>query len=60
MKSGDGICESSRVAIDSTSSHEGDWGDFCAARVEVWHKDAQTGQETKLMEKIHRVEGWKR
>ena len=69
---GDRIYESSMVAIDSTSSfskivnqqeftiYEGDWGDYYAARVEVWHKDAKTGKETKLMEKVYRVEGWMR
>ena len=69
---GDRIYESSKVAIDSTSSfsklvnkqgftiYEGDWGDYYAARIEVWHKNAQTGQETKLMEKVYRVEGWMR
>ena len=69
---GDRIYESSKVAIDSTSSfskivnqqkftiYEGDWGDYYAARIEVWHKDAKTGQETKLMEKVYRVEGWMR
>ena len=66
------IYESIKVAIDSTSSfsklvnkqgftiYEGDWGDYYAARIEVWHKDAKTGKETKLMEKVYRVEGWMR
>lgn len=40
--------------------YEGDWGDYYAARIEVWHKDAQTGMERKLMEKVYRVEGWMR
>jgi len=39
--------------------YEGDWDDYYAARIEVWHKDA-AGEETKLMEKIYRVEGWMR
>jgi hypothetical protein len=68
----DRMYESSKVSIDSTSRfsklvdrqgftiYEGDWGDYYAARIEVWHKDAQTGQETKLMEKVYRVEGWMR
>ena len=68
----DEIYESSKVSIDSTFSfsklvdqqrftiYEGDWGDYYAARIEVWHKDAKTGQETKLMEKVYRVEGWMR
>ena len=69
---GDRIYDESKVAIDSTYSfsklvnqqrftiYEGDWGDYYAARIEVWHKNAQTGQETKLMEKVYRVEGWMR
>ena len=40
--------------------YEGDWGDYYAARVEVWHKDAATGEKTKLTEKTYRVEGWMR
>lgn len=40
--------------------YEGDWDDYYAARIEVWHKNAETGEETKLMEKIYRVEGWMR
>jgi hypothetical protein len=40
--------------------YEGDWGDYYAARIEVWHKNARTGEETKLLEKIYRVEGWMR
>ena len=40
--------------------YEGDWGDYYAARIEVWHKNASTGEETKLLEKIYRVEGWMR
>ena len=40
--------------------YEGDWEDYYAARIEVWHKNARTGEETKLLEKIYRVEGWMR
>ena len=66
------ISEASRVAIPSTTSfskvvekqcftiYPGDWGDYYAARIEVWHKDAKTGKERKLMEKVYRVEGWQR
>ncbi len=42
------------------SIYEGDWDDYYAARIEVWHKDARTGIETKLLEKVYRVEGWMR
>lgn len=39
---------------------EGDWGDYYAARIEVWFKNTNTGEEIKLLEKIYRVEGWER
>jgi hypothetical protein len=66
------ISAASIVAIPSTTSfsklvkgqrftiYRGDWGDYYAARIEVWHKDANTGKERKLMEKVYRVEGWER
>lgn len=40
--------------------YEGDWGDYYAVRVEVWHRDSATQQEVKLMEKVYRMEGWMR
>ena len=40
--------------------YEGDWGDYYAVRVEVWHKDSETRKEHKLMEKVYRMEGWMR
>ena len=39
--------------------YEGDWGDFYAVRVEVWHRPRH-GKEHKLMEKIYAMEGWMR
>ena len=39
---------------------EGDWEDYYAARIEVWHRDAKTGDERKVMEKVYRVEGYMR
>ena len=66
------VKERSTVPIESTYSfsqvvdkkeftiYEGDWGDYYAARIEVWHRDANTGKEKKLMEKVYRVEGWMR
>ncbi len=39
--------------------YEGDWGDYYAVRVEVWHKPTG-GKPHKLMEKIYRMEGWMR
>ena len=40
--------------------YEGDWEDYYAARIEVWHKDAATGKKTKLLDEVYRVEGWMR
>ena len=40
--------------------YEGDWGDYYAVRVEVWHKDSETRKEHKLMEKVYLMEGWMR
>lgn len=66
------ISLASRVSVPSTTSfsrvvekqrftiYPGDWGDYYAARVEVWHRDAKTGNERKLLEKVYRVEGWQR
>ncbi len=39
--------------------YEGDWEDYYAVRVEVWHKPTE-GEPHKLMEKIYRMEGWMR
>jgi len=66
------IPEESRVSINSTTSfsklisrkkftiYEGDYGDYYAARIEVWHRNAETKREMKLLEKVYRVEGWMR
>lgn len=66
------IAKASKVAVPSTTSfsklvegqcftiYPGDWGDYYAARIEVWHRDTKTGKERKLMEKVYRVEGWQR
>ncbi len=37
--------------------YEGEWGDYYAVRVEVWHKPTN-GDAHKLMEKVYRMEGW--
>ena len=66
------ILDESRVSRSATTSftqlvnkkrftiYEGDWEDYYAARIEVWHKDASTQKETKLLEKVYRVDGWMR
>ena len=40
--------------------YEGDWEYYYIARIEVWHKNAISGKETKFTEKNYRVEGWMR
>ena len=66
------LTKESRVKFDTTTSftklvdkqkffiYEGDWGDYYAARIEVWYKNAATNEEKKLAEKVYRVEGWMR
>ena len=66
------ILEASKVSIERSTSFtklvskqrftifEGDWRDYYAARIEVWHRDAETQQERKLYDKVYRVEGWMR
>ena len=70
----DRIPERSAVSLGSTEDfpfhqlvdhqcftiYEGDFGDYYAARVEVWFRDSTSGAERKLMEKVYRVEGWMR
>ena len=64
--------KASKVKINGTSTfsklvdkqeftiYEGVFHDYYAARIEVWFKDAKTGDEKKLLEKVYRVEGWMR
>ncbi|KOS04961.1 hypothetical protein AM493_02085 [Flavobacterium akiainvivens] len=40
--------------------YEGDWGQYYAARFELWYLPAHGGKERKLVEKIYRTEGWMR
>ena len=70
--SADRLGEASSVGHTSTSYftkivdkknftiYEGDWDEYYAVRVEVWHRDSTTQKETKLMEKFYRMEGWMR
>lgn len=66
------MCRNTSVSCSATESftklvekrefvvYEGDWEDYYAVRVEVWHKDSATRKEHKLMEKVYRMEGWMR
>ena len=40
--------------------YEGDWEDYYAVRVEVWHRNTITGKERRLLQKVYRMEGWMR
>jgi hypothetical protein len=45
--------------ISRFTIYEGNWGEYYAARVEIWFKpDGLWTKERKLMEKVFRVEGW--
>lgn len=39
--------------------YEGDWGDYYAVRVEVWHQPLE-GSPHKLTQKTYRMDGWMR
>ena len=39
---------------------EGEWGDYYAARVELWYKPESSDEEKLLHSVIYRVEGWSR
>ncbi len=70
----DRIPERSAVSLGSTEDfpfhqlvdhrcftiYEGEFGDYYAARMEVWFRDTTSGAERKLMEKVYRVEGYMR
>ena len=68
----DRVADYSSVQIDSShcftqlvnkkpfTVYEGDWDDYYAARIEVWHKNAATQEEIKLLEKVYRIEGYMR
>lgn len=38
--------------------YEGDWGDFYAARFEVWFKPNNGGKERMLLKKNYKIQGW--
>ena len=38
--------------------YEGDWGEFYAARLEIWFVPANGGKPRKLKEKLFKVQGW--
>jgi hypothetical protein len=39
---------------------EGEWGDYYAARVELWYKPESSDEEKLLHSVIYKVEGWSR
>lgn len=48
------------VTREKFTIYEGDWDEYYAARVEVWHRDSLTQQEQKLLEKYYLVDGYMR
>ena len=47
-------------ATNQFTIYEGDWGQFYAARFEVWFVPYAKGPERKLLEKVYKIEGWQR
>jgi hypothetical protein len=47
-------------ASDRFRIQEGEWGDYYAARVELWYKPESSDEEKLLHSVIYKVEGWSR
>lgn len=47
-------------ASDRFLIQEGEWGDYYAARVELWYKPESSDEEKLLHSVIYKVEGWSR
>ena len=47
-------------SADHFTIYEGDWGDYYAARFELWYKPNGSNPEVLLAEKNYRIEGWMR
>lgn len=47
-------------ATDKFTIHEGSWGDYYAARVELWYQPESGGEEQLLHSVIYQIEGWSR
>lgn len=47
-------------ATDEFTIHEGSWGDYYAARVELWYQPESGGEEQLLHSVIYQIEGWSR
>ena len=45
---------------DRFTIHEGSWGDYYAARVELWYKPESSDKEQLLHSVIYKIEGWSR
>lgn len=45
---------------DEFTIHEGSWGDYYAARVELWYQPESGGEEQLLHSVIYQIEGWSR
>lgn len=47
-------------ATDEFTIHEGSWGDYYAARVELWYQPESGSEEQLLHSVIYQIEGWSR
>lgn len=47
-------------ATDEFTIQEGSWGDYYAARVELWYQSESGGEEQLLHSVIYQIEGWSR
>lgn len=47
-------------ATDEFTIYEGSWGDYYAARVELWYQPESGGEEQLLHSVIYQIEGWSR
>ena len=47
-------------ATNEFTIHEGSWGDYYAARVELWYQPESGGEEQLLHSVIYQIEGWSR
>ena len=45
---------------DEFTIHEGSWGDYYAARVELWYQPESGSEEQLLHSVIYQIEGWSR
>lgn len=60
VRSHDAFGQVANMRQNEFTLYEGDFDEFYAVRVEAWHRDSLSGTETKLLEKLYRLDGWMR